>query len=70
VGAWVGTHFALLETSPDGVGSWITEQETPITADPMMFGVTGQDGNFMRGAVTNGDLVPITAWSNVVQVTN
>lgn len=69
VAQWVGTHFALLEVSVDGLDPWVIQQESPISFNPQVLDVAGELGHFLRGAVTTGNGIPITQWSNIVQVT-
>ena len=68
VGIYLGTHFLLPQISPDGLGGWVDQPEVPISADPQNIDATGHIGEFMRASITIGDAVPITQWSNVVEI--
>lgn len=66
--AYVGTHYILVQESLNGVSGWITNQESPVDNNPLTILVPTHGGKYMRAALTTGDAVPITQWSNVVQV--
>jgi hypothetical protein len=65
---YVGTHFLLWQTSANGVDGWLFFSEQPIAADPSSELFGGFSGEFARAAITTGDTIPITQWSNVVQI--
>lgn len=65
---YIGTHFLLFQTSPDGVNGWAQYSETPCVADPQTESFLGFAGEFVRVTVTLGDAIPLSEWSNVEQV--
>jgi hypothetical protein len=68
LGPYIGTHFLLVENSANGVDGWATFEEAPITEDPQQINGATIIGQFVRAAISTGNLDPITQWSNVVQV--
>ena len=68
VASYVGTHFLLWQNSPTGADPWAVWSEQPIDADPQPEAFGGFAGEFARAAVTLGDSIPVTQWSNVVQI--
>jgi hypothetical protein len=66
---YVLTHFILVEQGGAPGGPFSTFTELPIDSNPLNIDFAGFAGVWARAAVTLGDGIPITQWSNVVQVT-
>lgn len=68
VAAYVGTKYVLVQYSLDGFTTPPSEAEWPIDVDPYTIDAASYTGFEARAAITIGDLIPISAFSNVVTV--
>jgi len=67
-GAYLNTHYVLIQTSEDGVSGWTNGFEYPVDQSPLNLALGGAGGKFARAAYTTGNADPVTQWSTPVFV--
>ena len=65
-GAYLNTHYVVIQTSDDGISGWTNGFEYPVDQSPLPLSLGGAGGKFARAAYTIGDAVPVTQWSTVI----